>query len=37
VKRRDVLPMTRNYIAEEAARLMALDEAPDWHLAEAAE
>jgi len=37
VKRRDALPMTRDYIAEEAARLMALDEAPEWHLATAAE
>ncbi|MGE3691617.1 MAG: class I SAM-dependent methyltransferase [Novosphingobium sp.] len=32
VKRRDALPMTRDYIAREAARLMALDEAPRWHL-----
>lgn len=32
VKRPEVLPMTRDYIAAEAARLMALDEAPRWHL-----
>jgi hypothetical protein len=24
--------MTRDYITHEAARLSALDEAPDWHL-----
>ena len=33
VKRRDALPMTRDYISVEAARLSALDEAPTWHLA----
>ena len=32
-RRRDVLPMTRDYIAAEAARLSALDDAPAWHLA----
>ncbi len=32
VKRRDAVPMTRDYIAEETARLAALDEAPQWHL-----
>jgi cyclopropane-fatty-acyl-phospholipid synthase len=32
VKRRDALPMTRDYISAEAARLSALDEAPTWHL-----
>lgn len=32
VKRRDALPMTRDYIGAEAARLSALDEAPNWHL-----
>ncbi len=37
VKNRSALPMTRDYIATEAARLMALDEAPEWHLATAAE
>jgi cyclopropane-fatty-acyl-phospholipid synthase len=31
-KRRDAVPMTRDYIIHEAARLSALDEAPDWHL-----
>ena len=32
VKRRDAVPMTRDYMAAEAARLSALDEAPEWHL-----
>lgn len=32
VKRRSALPMTRDYIQHEAARLSALDEAPNWHL-----
>jgi cyclopropane-fatty-acyl-phospholipid synthase len=32
VKRRDALPMTRDYISAEAARLSALDAAPTWHL-----
>jgi cyclopropane-fatty-acyl-phospholipid synthase len=32
VKRRDAVPMTRDYIIHEAARLSALDEAPAWHL-----
>lgn len=32
VKRRGALPMTRDYISTEAARLSALDEAPEWHL-----
>ena len=32
VKRRDAVPMTRDYIIYEAARLSALDEAPEWHL-----
>jgi cyclopropane-fatty-acyl-phospholipid synthase len=32
VKRRDAVPMTRDYIAAEAARLSALDDAPHWHL-----
>jgi cyclopropane-fatty-acyl-phospholipid synthase len=32
VKRRGAVPMTRDYMAAEAARLSALDEAPDWHL-----
>lgn len=35
VKRRDALPIARDYIAEEAARLSAADEAPTWHLAAA--
>jgi cyclopropane-fatty-acyl-phospholipid synthase len=32
VKRRGVLPMTRDYIQQETARLAALDDAPAWHL-----
>ena len=32
VKRRGALPMTRDYILEEFARLSAADEAPEWHL-----
>ncbi|MBV1691759.1 cyclopropane-fatty-acyl-phospholipid synthase family protein [Novosphingobium sp. G106] len=32
VKRRDAVPITRDYIIHEAARLSALDEAPEWHL-----
>ena len=33
VKRLGTLPMTRDYIHKEAARLSALDAAPEWHLA----
>lgn len=36
VKRRDAVPLTRDYISEEAARLSAKDAAPEWHLARAA-
>ena len=32
VKQRSALPATRDYIAVEAARLSALDDAPEWHL-----
>ena len=32
IKRADTLPMTRDYIGAEAARLSALDAAPEWHL-----
>ena len=32
VKQRSAVPMTRDYISIEAARLSALDEAPEWHL-----
>jgi cyclopropane-fatty-acyl-phospholipid synthase len=32
VKRRAAVPMTRDYIIHETARLSALDEAPEWHL-----
>jgi len=37
VKRRDAIPMTRDYMVEESARLRASDVAPKWHLAKAAE
>ncbi len=37
VKRPGVLPMTRDYIAEEFARLGTLEQAPEWHLQQAAE
>ncbi|MBV9931482.1 MAG: class I SAM-dependent methyltransferase, partial [Alphaproteobacteria bacterium] len=33
VRRRDALPMTRDYMFEEERRLRALDEEPHWHLA----
>jgi cyclopropane-fatty-acyl-phospholipid synthase len=36
VKRRDAVPMTRDYIGIEATRLSALDDAPEWHLSQAA-
>ncbi|MBA4355960.1 MAG: SAM-dependent methyltransferase, partial [Novosphingobium sp.] len=32
VRRRNTLPMTRDYIQTEAARLSTLDDAPRWHL-----
>ncbi len=32
-KRRDALPITREYIEAEAARLVSADVAPEWHLA----
>ena len=32
VKSRSAVPMTRDYMSAEAARLSALDEAPEWHL-----
>lgn len=32
VKRRSAVPMTRDYMSAEAARLSALDQAPEWHL-----
>ena len=35
VKRRDAIPMTRDYMVEESARLRANDTAPEWHLAPA--
>jgi cyclopropane-fatty-acyl-phospholipid synthase len=33
VKRRDALPITRDFMFEEEARLRSLDEPPRWHLA----
>ncbi|MDR2858504.1 MAG: cyclopropane-fatty-acyl-phospholipid synthase family protein [Novosphingobium sp.] len=35
VRSRDAVPMTRDYITAEAARLSALDRAPEWHLSRA--
>ncbi|MBV9882682.1 MAG: class I SAM-dependent methyltransferase [Sphingomonadaceae bacterium] len=37
VKRRDAIPMTRDYMYEEAERLRASEEPPEWHLSRAAE
>ncbi|HEX4737006.1 MAG TPA: cyclopropane-fatty-acyl-phospholipid synthase family protein [Allosphingosinicella sp.] len=37
VKRRDAIPMTRDYMYEEAERLRAGEEPPEWHLSRAAE
>lgn len=36
VKRRDALPMTRDYIGQEVARLSAAEPEPVWHLAQQA-
>ncbi|HEU0133920.1 MAG TPA: cyclopropane-fatty-acyl-phospholipid synthase family protein, partial [Allosphingosinicella sp.] len=33
VKRRDSIPMTRDYMYEESARLREMEEPPQWHLA----
>jgi cyclopropane-fatty-acyl-phospholipid synthase len=33
VKRRDAIPMTRDYMHEESARLRESEEPPEWHLA----
>ena len=35
VKQRGALPMTRDYIQQETARLAGLDDAPEWHLDDA--
>jgi cyclopropane-fatty-acyl-phospholipid synthase len=35
VKRRDAIPMTRDYMYEEEARLRERESAPEWHLAAA--
>ena len=37
VKRRDALPMTRDYMYEEEERLRASEAPPEWHLSRAAE
>ena len=37
VKRRDAVPMVRDYLFEEELRLRSAEEAPEWHLAQAAE
>ncbi len=37
VKRRDAIPMTRDYMFEEESRLWSLEEPPEWHLSRAAE
>jgi cyclopropane-fatty-acyl-phospholipid synthase len=37
VKRRDAIPMTREYMFEEEERLRGLEQPPEWHLARAAE
>jgi cyclopropane-fatty-acyl-phospholipid synthase len=37
VKKRDALPIVRDYLLEEEKRLRAADVAPEWHLAQAAE
>jgi cyclopropane-fatty-acyl-phospholipid synthase len=37
VKRRDAIPMTRDYMYEESERLRTLEEPPEWHLSRAAE
>ena len=33
MKDRDAIPMTRDYMYEELARLRDMEEAPEWHLA----
>jgi cyclopropane-fatty-acyl-phospholipid synthase len=37
LKRRDAIPMTREFMFEEEARLRGLEEPPEWHLSRAAE
>jgi cyclopropane-fatty-acyl-phospholipid synthase len=37
LKRRDAVPMTRDYMFEEEARLRAAETAPEWHIRQAAE
>ena len=37
VKRRDAVPMVRDYLFEEELRLRTAEEAPQWHLSQAAE
>jgi cyclopropane-fatty-acyl-phospholipid synthase len=37
LKRRGAVPITRDYLFEEETRLRGLEQAPDWHLSQAAE
>ena len=37
LKRRDAIPMTRDFMFEEEQRLLELEEPPEWHLSRAAE
>jgi len=37
IKRRDAIPMTREFMFEEEARLRELEQPPQWHLSRAAE
>ena len=37
LKRRDAIPMTRDFMFEEEERLRGLEAPPEWHLSRAAE
>ena len=37
LKRRDAIPMTRDFMFEEELRLRGAEEAPEWHIATAAQ
>jgi cyclopropane-fatty-acyl-phospholipid synthase len=37
MRHRDAAPMVRDYMVHEEERLRGLDEAPEWHIAAAAE
>ena len=37
LKKRDAVPITRDYLFEEEKRLRAAEQAPEWHLSQAAE